>query len=143
MLPWAFIIFIIAVSAFLLLQKYKRWRTTPLRIKKRVWYSGGLKMAVNICNISKNIVEIDAPQVEFRMPRMKKRKFKIVSPGEETIFPLGLSPQTSYNFTVEFIALYEKHEILRKYKKLIIHVNDINKKSIVKQRVKLIQPRIK
>ena len=82
------------------------------------------------------MVDIDTPIIEFRQPRMKKRKFKMVVPGDENIFPLGLSPQTSYDFVVDFTKLYERDEILRKYKQVVIHVNDKNGKSIRKKRVR-------
>ena len=131
----------VAVGIFLLWRTYRRWKINPLRIKKKVWYSGGLKMSVSIRNIRNMMVDIDTPMIEFRQPRMKKRKFKIVAPGDEHIFPLGLSPQTGYDFLVEFTKLYERESKLRKYRKVIIHVNDKNGKTITKKKVKISLPK--
>ena len=138
---WMLLLVSVAVSVFLLWLAYRRWKNNPLRIKKKVWYSGGLKMSVSIRNIRSMMVDIDTPVIEFRQPRMKKRKFKIVAPGDEHIFPLGLSPQTGYDFLVEFTKLYERELILRKYRKVVIHVNDKNGKKITKKRVKISLPK--
>ncbi len=92
---WMVVLVLTALCVFLLWRAYHRWKNNPLRIKKKVWYSGGLKMSVNIRNIRNVMVDIDTPVIEFRQPRMKKWKFKIVAPGDENIFPLGLSPQTN------------------------------------------------
>jgi len=131
---------LIAWGIFLLWRTYCRWKNNPLRIKKKVWYSGGLKMMVSIRNIRSMMVDIDAPVIEFRQPRMKKRKFRIVAPGDEHIFPLGLSPQTGYEFLVEFTKLYEREPILRKYRQVVIHVKDKNGKTITKKKVKISLP---
>ena len=136
------IVLVLVVSGgFLLWYKYRRWKNNPLRIKKKVWYSGGLKMSVCIRNIRSIMVDIDTPVIEFRQPRMKKRKFKIVAPGDEHIFPLGLSPQTGYDFLVEFTKLYEREPILRKYRQVVIHVKDKNGKTITKKKVKISLPK--
>jgi len=71
---------------------------------------------------------------------MKKRKFKIVAPGDENIFPLGLAPQTGYDFHVEFTKLYEREPILRKYRHVIIYVKDKYGKVITKKKVKISMP---
>ena len=135
---WLMITLLAVLGVLVLRYKFRKWKNTPLRIKKKVWYSGGLKMSVNISNIRKNmIVDISAPIIEFRQPRMKKWKYKIVAPGDEKIFPLGLSPQTGYKFIVEFTKLYEHEPILRKYRQVIIHVNDDHGKNIVKKKVKI------
>ena len=134
------ILFLATLAVFLIRRNYRRWKNCPLRIKKKVWYSGGLKMKVKINNRRDKIVEIDTPIIEFRQPRMKKRKFKIVV-NKNDIFPLGLAPQTSYEFLVEFTKLYEREEILRKYRQVVIHVNDKNGKSIIKKKVKISLPK--
>jgi len=139
---WLMLILLAALGFLILRHKFRKWKNTPLRIRKKVWYSGGLKMSVNIRNIRKDmIVDIDAPIIEFRQPRMKKRKFKIVAPGDEKIFPLGLAPLTGYKFIVEFTKLYESEQILRKYRQVIIHVNDNRGKNIVKKNVKISFPK--
>ena len=136
------IIFVLAVlGVFLLWRAYHRWRNNPLRIKKKVWYSGGLKMSVSIRNIRNTMVDIDTPLIEFRQPRMKKRNFKIVAPGDENIFPLGLFPQTGYDFLVEFTKLYEREPILRKYRQVVIHVKDKKGKTITKKKVGISLPK--
>jgi len=94
-------------------------------------------MSVNFRNISDKMVDLDTPVIEFRQPRMKKRKFKIVTPGHEHIFPLGLSPKTGYDFLVEFTKLYEREPILRKYRRLKIHVNDPQGKNITQKTVRI------
>ena len=137
---WMLILVLSALCAFMMLRAYYRWRNNPLRIKKKVWYSGGLKMSVSIRNIRSTMAEIDAPVIEFRQPRMKRRKFKIVAPGDENIFPLGLSPQTGYDFLVEFTKLYEREPILRKYRQAAIIIKDKHGKTIVKKKVKLKLP---
>ena len=128
-------------AVFFILRAYQRWRNNPLRIKKKVWYSGGLKMTVNIRNTSNKMLDIDSPVIEFRQPRMKKRKFKTVNPGDESIFPLGLSPQTGYDFLVEFTKLYEREPILRKYRKLTIRVNDNHGKTVTKKSFRIFLPK--
>ena len=138
---WMMIVVLTALGVFLLRRAFCRWKNNPLRIKKKVWYSGGLKMSVNIRNIRDMMVDIDTPLIEFHRPRMKKRKFKIVAPGDENIFPLCLSPQTSYDFLVEFTKLYEREPILRKYRQVIIHVKDKNGKTITKKKVKVSLPK--
>jgi len=138
---WMLLLVSVVVGVFLLWRTYQRWKNNPLRIKKKVWYSGGLKMTVSIRNIRNMIVDIDTPVIEFRQPRMKKRKFKIVAPGNEHVFPLGLSPQTGYDFFVEFTKLYEREPILRKYRQVVIHVNDKNGKTITKKKVKISLPK--
>ena len=135
------LLILVALGGFLLRRSYRRWKNNPLRVKKKVWYSGGLKMSVSIRNICDRMVDIDAPVIEFRQPRMKKRKFKIVALGDEHIFPLGLSPQTGYDFLVEFTKLYEREHILRKYRQVIIHVKDKNGKTITKKKVRISLPR--
>jgi len=130
-----------ALCAFLLRRAYRYWKYNPIRIRKKVWYSGGLKMSVNIRNIRNTMVEIGTPLIEFRQPRKKKRKFKIVAPGDERLFPLGLSPQTGYDFLVEFTKLYEREPILRKYRQVIIDVKDKNGKTITKKRVRISLPK--
>ena len=138
---WMLLFIFTALCVFLLRRTYRHWRYNPLRIKKKVWYSGGLKMSVNIRNIRNTMVEIDAPVIEFRQPRKKKRKFKIVAPGDEYLFPLGLSPQTGYDFLVEFTKLYEREPILRKYRQVIILVKDKTGKTIIKKKVKISLPK--
>jgi hypothetical protein len=133
---WMVALILTALCVFLLLRAYHRWKNNPLRIKKKVWYSGGLKMSVNIRNIRNAMADIDAPVIEFRQPRMKKRKFKIVAPGDENIFPLGLSPQTGYDFMIEFTKLYEREPILRRYRQVVIHVKDKYGKTITRKKVK-------
>ena len=135
------ILVLIAGGVFMLWYLYQRYKHNPLRIRKKIWYSGGLKMSVNIRNVKDMIVDIDTPVIEFRQPRMSKRKFKIVSPGDENIFPLGLSPQTSYDFLVEFTKLYERDPLLRKYKQVIIYVNDKTGKTITKKSVEVTLPK--
>ena len=137
---WLVMMLLTAMCIFLLRRAYYRWRNNPLRIKKKVWYSGGLKMSVSIRNIRSTMVDIDTPMIEFRQPRMKKRKFKIVAPGDENIFPLGLSPQTSYDFLVEFTKLYEREPILRKYRQVRICINDPYKKTIARKKVRITLP---
>ena len=135
---WLVVVCLALLGFFLLKRAWRRWRTCPLRIKKKMWYSGGLKMRVNVNNVSNMMVDIDTPLIEFRMPRMKKRKFKIIVPGGKNIFPLGLTPKTGYEFMVEFTKLYEREPILRKYRKVIIHVNDKNGKTISKKKARVI-----
>ena len=135
------ILVLAVLGGFLLWYKYRRWKNNPLRIKKKVWYSGGLKMSVCIRNIRSIMVDIDTPVIEFRQPRMKKRKFKIVAPGDEHIFPLGLSPQTGYDFLVEFTKLYEREPILRKYKHVAILIRNKNGKIITKKQVSISMPK--
>jgi len=137
---WLAALILVTLSVFLLRRAFYQWKNNPLRIKKKIWYSGGLKMSVSIRNIRNLMVEIDAPVIEFRQPRMKKRKFKIIPPGDEHIFPLGLSPQTGYDFLVEFTKLYEREPILRKYRQVFIHVKDRHGKMIVKRKVKIFTP---
>jgi hypothetical protein len=138
---WMLILVLTALGIFLLWRSFRRWKDNPLRIKKRVWYSGGLKMSVSIRNIRDTMVDIDTPVIEFRQPRMKKRKFKIVAPGDESLFPLGLSPRPGYDFFVEFTKLYEREPILRKYRQVVIHVNDKNGKIITKKKVRISLPK--
>jgi hypothetical protein len=138
---WLALIFLMALCVLLLQRAYYRRKNNPLRIKKKVWYSGGLKMSVSIRNIRHTMAEIDAPVIEFRQPRMKKRKFKIVAPGDEHIFPLGLSPQTGYDFHVEFTKLYEREPILRKYRKVIIIIKDKHGKIITRKKVRISLPK--
>ena len=138
---WMVIMLLIAICVFMLWRAYHRYKNNPLRIKKKVWYSGGLKMSVSIRNIRGMMVDIDTPVIEFRQPRMSKRKFKIVSPGDESIFPLGLSPQTSYDFLVEFTKLYERNPILRKYQQVVIYVKDKRGRTITKKKVKISLPK--
>ena len=137
---WLVMLVLTALSVFLLRYTYRRWKNNPLRVRKKIWYSGGLKMSVNIRNIRDTMVDIDAPVIEFRQPRMKKRKFRILTPGMEHIFPLGLSPQTGYDFLVEFTRLYERDPILRKYRQVLIHVKDRNGKTITKKKVRISLP---
>ena len=137
---WLVLFVLTALCLFLLQRAYRRWKNNPLRIKKKVWYSGGLKMSVSIRNVRSVMAEIDTPVIEFRQPRMKRRKFKIVAPGDEHLFPLGLSPQTGYDFLVEFTKLYEREPILRKYRKVAIVIKDRNGKIITKKRVKIKLP---
>jgi len=137
-----FVLALLTVAGFLMLRRaFYKWRTTPLRIKKKVWYSGGLKMSVKIRNVKNVFVDIDAPIIEFRQPRMKKRKFKIIQPGDENIFPLCLSPLTGYDFKVEFTKLYEREQILRKYKRVVIYINSPSGKNITKKSVKISLPK--
>ena len=138
---WLAILVLMALCVFLLRRAYRHWKNNPLRIKKKVWYSGGLKMSVSIRNIRNTMAEIDAPVIEFRQPRMKRRKFKIVAPGDEHLFPLGLSPQTGYDFLVEFTRLYEREPILRKYRKVAIMIRDRHGKMIMKKKVKISMPK--
>ena len=138
-LLWLMILLLTVVCIFVLWRAYYRWKNNPLRIKKKVWYLGGLKMSVSIRNIRSAVVDIDTPVIMFRQPRMKKRKFKIVTPGDENLFPLGLSPQTSYDFLVEFTKLYEREPILRKYRQVVICVNDRHGKTITRKKVKIIK----
>ena len=98
-------------------------------------------MRVRIRNVKNMMVDINTPLIEFRQPRMKKRKFKTIVPGDENLFPLCLAPQTSYEYLVDFTKLYELDQILRKYSKVIIHVNDKNGKTITKKRVKISMPK--
>ena len=136
------VLFVLAVAVYFYVRRaYWRWKYIPIRIKKKVWYSGGLKMKVSIRNVRNVMVDIDTPIIEFRQPRMKKRKFKMFPPGDEKIFPLCLSPQTSYDFLVEFTKLYEREQILRQYRMVIIHVNDKNGKNITKRKVKISMPK--
>ena len=141
-LLWLLALVFMALGVFLLWLAWHRWKNNPLRIKKKVWYSGGLKMKVNIRNIRGIMVDIDTPLIEFRQPRMKKRKFKIMAPGDEHIFPLGLSPQTGYDFMVDFTKLYEREPILRKYRQIIIRVKDKRGKTITKKSVKISLPKV-
>ena len=138
-LLWVLLGGIVTASILFLRRAFIKWRNNPLRIKKELWYSGGLKMRVNIRNVRNMLAEIDTPVIEFYMPRMKKRKFKIVTPGEKNIFPLGLTPKTSYEFYVEFTKLYEREPILRKYRKIRIHVNDKYGKTITTKKVRIIK----
>ena len=132
---WLMILFLTVLCSFILWRAYHRWKNNPLRIKKKVWYSGGLKMSVSIRNKRDTMVDIDTPVIMFRQPRMKKRKYKIVAPGDENLFPLGLAPQTGYDFLVEFTKLYEREPILRKYRKVVIHVKDKYGKTIARKKV--------
>ena len=138
---WTVLLVAVAMCVFLLWRAFHRWKNNPLRIKKKVRYSGGLKMSVSIRNICRMMVDIDAPVIEFRQPRMKKRKYQIVAPGDEHIFPLGLSPQTGYDFTVEFTKLYEREPILREYRQVVIHAKDKRGKTITKKKVKISLPK--
>ena len=138
---WAVMLALLASSVFLLWRVYRRYRTNPLRIRKKLWYCGGLKMSVSIRNIRNTIVEIDVPVIEFRQPRMTRRKFKIVAPGDKNIFPLGLSPQTGYDFTVEFTKLYEREPVLRKYRRVTIRVKDRQGKTITGKKARISLPR--
>lgn len=138
---WMLAIMLLALSVFLLVRQYRRYRANPLRIRKRMWYSGGLKMSVQVRNISCSVVEIDAPVVEFHQPHMGKRRFKIVSPGDMSLFPLGLPPQTSYDFIVEFTRLYDREEILRRYKRVVILVKNRKGKPITRKKVKIRMPK--
>jgi len=131
------ILVLTALGVFLLRRAYIRWKNNPLRITKKVWYFGGLKMSVSIRNVRNTMAEIDTPVIEFRQPRMKRRKFKIVAPGDEHIFPLGLSPQTGYDFLVEFTKLYEREPILRKYSQIAIMIKDKHGKMITRKKVKI------
>ena len=134
---WTVALVLVAVSVFYLRYVYRRWKNNPLRIKKKVWRSDELKMKVSIRNIRNAIVDIDTPVIVFRQPRMKKRKFKIIVQGKESIFPLALSPKTSYDFWIDLKKLYEREQILRKYRKMEIHVNDKHGKTITKKKVKI------
>ncbi len=138
---WMVLLVLVASLAIIIWRAWHRYKTNPLRIRKKVWYHGGLKMSVKIRNIRNAIVEIDIPVIEFRQPRMSKRKFKIVAPGDKNIFPLGLSPQTSYDFIVEFTKLYEREPILRKYHRVVIYVKDRRGKNITKKTVKISLPK--
>ncbi|MDR0714435.1 MAG: hypothetical protein LBF89_09300 [Bacteroidales bacterium] len=139
MLGMAVIVLIIAAILYIR-SLYRKAKRKTLRIREKMWYSGGLKMSVNISNKSGNIVEMNPPTIEFRRPRMKKRRFRIIPPGDRNIFPLGLSPQTGYDFLVDFIRLYEHEPLLRKYGHLLICVDDRSGKTIVRKKVKLKQP---
>lgn len=133
----------LVITFFYLRYKYRRLKATPLRIRKKTWYSGGLKMSVTVKNVSKSLVEIDTPVLEFRQPRMHKRKFKIITRGTHHVFPLGLSPQTNYDFLVEFTPLYEREPSLRKYQTVYILINGKNGKNgktIIKRKVKIKLP---
>ncbi len=138
---WMVILVAVAGTILYLRYKYHRYKANPLRIKKKVWYSGGLKMSVKIRNINKTIVEIDTPEIEFRQPHMTKRRFKVVTPGDKNIFPLGLSPQTSYEFLTEFTPLYEREPVLRKYRRVIILVKNRKGKTITRKKVKISLPK--
>ena len=94
-------------------------------------------MSVNILNISQKVIEINPPEIEFRQPHMGKRKFRIIAPGDKDIFPLGLSPQTGYDFIVQFTPLYERDPLLRKYQKVVIRINNKNGKTITTKKVKI------
>jgi hypothetical protein len=127
-----------AAGAFLRLRyKYRRYKANPLRIRKKIRFSGGLKMSATVRNVSSSIVEIDTPVVEFRQPRMRRRRFKIVTPGSRDIFPLGMAPQTSYDFFVEFTPLYEREPVLRKYGRIIILIRNREGKVISSKKAKL------
>ena len=134
---WTIALLLAVASVVYLRYVYRRWRNNPLRIKKKIWRTDRLKMKVSIRNIRNAIVDIDAPVIVFRNPRMKKRKFKIVAQGKESIFPLALHPKTSYDFWVDFTKLYEREQILRKYEKALILVNDKYGKTITKKKVKI------
>ena len=135
------VLFVLAVAGFFYVRRaYRRWKYIPIRIKKKIWYSGGLKMKVSIRNVKKMMIDIDTPVIEFRQSRMKKRKFKILAPGDENLFPLCLSPHTKYDFLVDFTKLYERDNILRKYSKAVIHVNDKNGKPVTKRKIKISLP---
>jgi len=138
---WLVIIVLGAWCMFMLRRAYFRWINNPFRIIKKVWYSGGLKMSVSIQNVRNKIVEIDTPIIEFCHPRLKRRKFKIITPGNNHLFPLGLSPQTNYDFLVEFTKLYEREQILREYRKVAIIINDRKGKLIAKKNVKISMPK--
>lgn len=138
---WMTLILLAAILVVYLRYIYTRHKANPFRIKQKMWYSGGLKMSVRIKNISKTIIEINTPEIEFRHPRMKKRRFKIVAPGSRDIFPLGLSPQTSYDFMVEFTRLYEREEILRRYGHVYIWIKDKTGKKITYKKVKIRMPK--
>ncbi len=125
---WMAVFLIIAVLVIWVRIKYIRYKKDPFRIRKKMWYSGGLKMSVSIRNKSKAMVEIDAPVIEFKQPRMKKRRFKIVPPGESKLFPLGLAPQTGYEFIVEFVKLYDHEPILRQYQQASILIESKGKR---------------
>ncbi len=137
---WLVALTVVVLSFFWLWRVYRRHKNNPLRIKKWIWYSGGLKMSVNVRNIRGKVVEINTPEIEFLQPHMGKRRFKIVTPGDKNIFPLGLSPQTSYDFVVEFTRLYEREPILRKYRQAVIWVKDRDGKTITKKKVKISLP---
>lgn len=138
---WMILVVTIIMVVFLLWRAYRLHKANPLRIRKKVWYSGGLKMVVKVRNISQGIVEIDPPEIEFRQPHKTRRRFKIVAPGDKDVFPLGLSPQTSYEFLVEFIRLYEREEFLRSYKQVIIRIKNRSGKVITRKKVKLSLPK--
>ena len=138
---WLMLLLLTAICVFVLWRAYYRWKNNPLRIKRKVWYSGGLKMSVSIRNKRNTMVDIDTPVIMFRQQRMKKRKFKIVAPGDENLFPLGLSPQTSYDFLVEFTKLYEREPILRKYRQVVICVNNKRGKTITRKKVRISLPK--
>ncbi|MDR1667029.1 MAG: hypothetical protein LBS03_04975 [Bacteroidales bacterium] len=133
---------IVAIVAGILYVRYiyRRAKRKTLRIREKMWYSGGLKMSVNIWNKSRNIVEFTPPTLEFRRPRMKKRRFRIIPSGDKNIFPLGLSPQTGYDFQVDFILLYDREPLLRQYEHLVICVDDKSGKQLVRKKVRLKRP---
>ncbi|MDR3095018.1 MAG: hypothetical protein LBU62_10340 [Bacteroidales bacterium] len=121
---------------------YRRYKKAPFRIRTKSRYFGGLQMSVSVFNKTKEMIEINPPIVEFRQPRMKKRKFKIIPPGDRDIFPLGLLPHTGYDFVVHFIRLYDLEERLRKYKKIAIHIEDKKGHLLMQKTVKLKQPKL-
>lgn len=132
---------VVIVAAIVYLRYvYLRYKKAPFRIRTKSRYSGGLQMSVSLYNKTKEMVEINPPIVEFRQPRMKKRKFKIIPPGDKDIFPLGLLPHTSYEFTVHFIRLYDLEERLRQYKKIAIRIEDKKGKRLMQKTRKLKQP---
>ncbi|MDR0815197.1 MAG: hypothetical protein LBN37_05545 [Bacteroidales bacterium] len=132
---------VVIVAAVLYLRYiYRRYKKAPFRIRTKCRYHGGLQMSVSIYNKSKEMMEINPPIVEFRQPRMKKRRFKIIPPGDKDIFPLGLSPHTNYDFVVHFIRLYDLEERLRKYQKVAIRIEDKKGKLLMQKTVKLKQP---
>ena len=138
---WMVVLLLVVFCVLWIRRAYRRWKYIPLRIKKKVWYSGGLKMTVTVRNIRNTMVEIDTPILEFRQPRMKKRKYRIVEKGEKNLFPLCLMPKTDYDFKVEFNKLYERDEILRQYRQVIIHINNVRGKSINKKKIKISLPK--
>jgi hypothetical protein len=116
---------------------YKRYKQSPFRIRTKCRYFGGLQMSVSVYNKRSEMMEINPPVVEFRQPRMKKRRFKIIPPGDKNIFPLGLSPHTKYDFVVHFIRLYDLEERLRKYRKVAIRIEDKKGKLLTRKIVRL------
>ncbi|MDR1865948.1 MAG: hypothetical protein LBR08_10310 [Bacteroidales bacterium] len=140
---WMLAVIGVALSALYLYRVYRRRKAAVCRIKHTIWYAGGLKMSVRIRNISRDMVEIDAPLLEFRRSRMKKRRFRITPPGNRDIFPLGLSPQTGYDFSVEFTRLYERDAVLRKYRKARIVLNDGKGQTIAVKKIKIRLPVVK